>query len=391
MKHCVCHLCGPGSPYGLPPCNLCRLAAERDDYHQLFHGKPRPRTPLPCVHLGVETGETVQCPHCPNDLTNTTARKVYGCAVHGETVGRHYAKGRKSCIGCHEAKPIAPVADVPIRGLPGRSFNGSIAEWGGRTWLAYRQSWSSARVAIVEVGPDWQPIGAPRVLELGRLPEDRLGQEDPRLWVYRGSLFVSYSGVAFPVRDKLTVSVCCARLDDGLRVEHAWYPEFAGRQEWEKNWGFFEAAGDLLTVHTIPGQRVLILPGEGHAVDYTQVAVDLPGAIYGDLRGGAPPVRVGDEYYSWLHGRTREGLYTIGLYTFAAEPPFRPLRFARVPLLYPDPTRKPGGWVANVVFPGGAILRGGFWHVCYGSFDTEIRVATWRADEVERCLMGVGV
>src|SRR5256885_12693044 len=51
--------------------------------------------------------------------------------------------------------------------------------------------------------------------------------------------------------------------------------------------------------------------------------------LFRSMRGGAAPVRVGDEWWCFFHDRVESGghrIYRAGLYTFAAAPPFRVLR-----------------------------------------------------------------
>jgi hypothetical protein len=100
---------------------------------------------------------------------------------------------------------------------------------------------------------------------------------------------------------------------------------------------------------------------------------------------------VGDEFYSWFHGfGTKNGViyYTVGLYTFEAKPPFRPLRLIKTPLVV-------GGysnWEAkaraakHIIYPCGAALKNGRWHISAGEHDNKCVVMAFDAAAVESLL-----
>jgi predicted GH43/DUF377 family glycosyl hydrolase len=275
-------------------------------------------------------------------------------------------------------------------------FNCSAIPLGGpaadRVLLAFRVDLSRARIHVAELDRDMNPRSPSQRLELGRFPEDAHGQEDPRLWMHGGKFHVSYSGTAKRGPD-VVASICYARLDatdDGFRVEEAFAPAYAERQPSEKNWGFFSYERQLFAVYQIhPVHRVLHVH-ESRA----QLAADIEWPStwqHGLMRGGAPPFRVGDEYWHWFHGfERRPGMrlrYTAGLYTFEARPPFAPKRIVRTPVLVaPDESVPVGNRGPNVVYPGGAYLVDGTWHVSYGLHDTWNEVALLDMAELERLL-----
>jgi predicted GH43/DUF377 family glycosyl hydrolase len=113
-------------------------------------------------------------------------------------------------------------------------------------------------------------------------------------------------------------------------------------------------------------------------------------AHYGELRGGAPPVRIGDQYVSFFHSvfpvrllrrclfrllRKRPDKvirYVGGVYGFAAEPPFAPCWLRTTPVLLPPPLprRRPvqlDRRVEQSVYPCGAIFHDQRWVVSFGA------------------------
>ena len=268
-------------------------------------------------------------------------------------------------------------------GLIPEHYQGSIIEYRGQLLLATRRDEpGGAEIHISELTTDLQVRATWQVHCAHPLAE--FGQQDPRLFLYRGQLHVSFHGLARDSSGAVRVTVLLARLsEDARHAEDIWPPYYDQSRNWEKNWAFFEPAdGNLCCVYSIEPHVVLRVEGE-HAYEVGRTEA---GLCWEDasLRGGAPPVRVGDEYYHWFHGfyTTPFVRYALGVYTFSAQAPFRVTRFARRPLLEPTvrPSEKP------VVFPCGAILRDGRWLVSHGHNDRACMITRFDFETVERAL-----
>jgi predicted GH43/DUF377 family glycosyl hydrolase len=390
-----------GRPCGgceLDTCRLCYLFHHRADYRARWSGVSQPvatgRRSLPCTHLGSVT-DRLNC--------NCSRRWVRGCALHGTTT-------LLGCADCPDHQPdiatpertvrISPsrlIANHPegVPAPPGEAFNPSVLLTPSGPLLVVRRHWDNARIGVCRLGDDLQPKELPSPLNLGIHREDRGSQEDPRLFWFRGRPHVSYTGYSFwGQTEGMVASVCYARLSpDGMRVEQSWYPHLEGRQHWEKNWAFFEWERELFAVHTTaPGHRVLHIQ-EGRAYPFTERFWS-PAWAHGVMRGGAAPVRVGEEFWCFFHavqhleGAHQNKRYVAGLYTFEARPPFRPLRLLPVPLLLmEDDTRPKTGYAGpNVVFPGGAYLNQGGWTVACGVHDSYCDLVQFDHDELQRLL-----
>jgi predicted GH43/DUF377 family glycosyl hydrolase len=169
------------------------------------------------------------------------------------------------------------------------------------------------------------------------------------------------------------------------------------RQPVEKNWLLFEHDGEMWAIYTIAPHVVLhvtlgqdgpvlcrpVYQHDWDAQSYTR--------RYGQLRGGAPPVRVGDQYVVFFHSSFvarpwRHRLYRLlrqpptntiyyvgGVYGFAAQPPFAPLWLHPLPLLMPPrlPRRRQqlNPAVAYSAYPCGAIWEDQQWLVTLGGRD----------------------
>lgn len=97
---------------------------------------------------------------------------------------------------------------------------------------------------------------------------------------------------------------------------------------------------------------------------------------YGVIRGGTPPIKIGDEYLTFFHSSVQTNdqyhrRYYMGAYTFADEPPFPITRITVEPLLV-------GSWQDRwykrkplVVFPCGSRLKDNKWLVTMGVNDLD--------------------
>jgi hypothetical protein len=168
----------------------------------------------------------------------------------------------------------------------------------------------------------------------------------------------------------------------GRTIRRLW-PAPGRKQPLEKNWAFFGSAV-LRCVYSIEPHVVLDGCSIGPPLTYASPPSGL--AWENALpRGGAPPVLVGEEYYHFFHYTWLEpcGSYALGVYTFAAEPPFAIKRVCRGPILYPDPGAKP------VVFPCGALRWAGNWLISHGHADSECRIAAFDFQSIEEVLIRV--
>ncbi len=143
-------------------------------------------------------------------------------------------------------------------------FNLSLIRFAGRWLMAYRVGRVQSRIALAELDDAFRPL-CETLIELPSHAEARDGQEDPRLFLFRGDLWLSYTGLARPRN-----TIMLARITpDGAVLEHL-VPDFPARQLREKNWVFFESGGELHAVYHGAPHRVLrvvggkaeLLPGE---------------------------------------------------------------------------------------------------------------------------------
>lgn len=150
----------------------------------------------------------------------------------------------------------------------------------------------------------------------------------------------------------------------------------------EKNWTpFLTPDGQFAIVYAMhPRHEVLMIEGDRVIKTYMSGGdVTLSYWLYGEPRGGSPPVLVGNTYYAFFHSslyhRTLEDgsqrrRYYMGAYKFSAQPPYEILGMTSKPILTGSmhDRRNPGA--PACVFPCGALLQNGLWLITMGVGDT---------------------
>ena len=226
---------------------------------------------------------------------------------------------------------------------------------------------------------------------------------DPRLYRLAGRLFVYWnSGWHEPQNhqflqelDASTLRPLGAPREMRLR---------GNRQKLEKNWTLFEAGG-LFAIYTVNPHRVLTFSVEGGGpIEFADIGPAIPNGggfaqLHGGLRGGAPPQRLGERFYSFCHSieQGAEGYrYVASAYRFEATPPFRPtdMPTGPLPIAIPDHARralpKLNPAVSDVLYPAGVAWHAGAWALSLGLDDERCAIAVLAPAVVEETLAPAG-
>lgn len=361
------------------------------------HGGPVQLAPAPALaHTKPQSAELrrslalarEKCPDLGAKIPHQPcASPLHRCNRFGDMTSKtgHCMDEDRACCDCEHHPVNQRAAADPLA----EHFNPSLVEWRGHTLLATRKGWTRSRIYLTELGADLKPTGAPVELKLAH-PLAKVGQEDPRLMVFGDRLQLWFVGVELHKGQTRTHQLV-ADLDEDLQPVNVWAPQYAHRQyPREKNWSPFVAPdGNLCSVYSISPHVVLCHRGT-IAEEVARVPWFPVLGGYGHLRGGAPPVRVGDEYYHFFHTMTwdaelKHKKYALGVYTFDATFPFAP---KRGPVILKTPPADRPGWYASVVFPCGALLRGDEWLVSYGVHDHRYEIGRWSRAEVDAALAG---
>lgn len=143
----------------------------------------------------------------------------------------------------------------------------------------------------------------------------------------------------------------------------------------EKNWIWFQHDSQWWCQYAINPGEFFRVDGNGNPVEVQKSKdVSLAAWQFGlPLRGGTPPVRVGDEYVAFFHTSTvwqkPKRRYYMGAYTFDAAPPFTLRRMTLQPLLTGSDQDFRALNGPLVIFPNGSILRDNEWLVTFGVND----------------------
>lgn len=278
-----------------------------------------------------------------------------------------------------------------------KQFNNSIIRYRGKLYMIYRVSYFHSILSLCELDENFDVIWNKKLF-INTGVFDSCAQEDSKFFIFRGELYFSYVGlISSRQGNAIICSQMIAKLNDNMEVEQTWYLSFPNRDMHEKNWQFFEFEGELYCVYWIVPHVILKIDLEKSAASYlteTHWKVPQEWAFAGNLRGGANPVLLGDEWYCffhWVYAPPAPAIktYALGVYTFKNRFPFPVSRISSGALLVNKDDTRPDDWHINVVFPCGAFFDKRDWIISYGTHDTYSSVGLWSLSSVESCLISV--
>jgi hypothetical protein len=214
--------------------------------------------------------------------------------------------------------------------------------------------------------------------------------EDMRMLTHRGSTLASFT-LAGQTEKGWLCQILLGEINEAREL--AWVKAIPSPVQSlvEKNWVFFSHGGTLYCVY-YPAPHIVYQVKLDNGVPSLGEKWEAENWKNADLmenaRGGAPPVRVGDEFYHFYHTQHRHGrgvAYQVGLYTFATEPPWNLKRSIKGPLLSMVPSKRD----LDCIFPVGAALEGERWHLSCGIQDHETMAITLDFNDLERLLTKV--
>jgi pyruvyltransferase len=171
------------------------------------------------------------------------------------------------------------------------------------------------------------------------------------------------------------------------------------RRRTEKNWAFFEAENQTWAVYSVTPHTILRVDLDSSA---TEVLCDIDNVaswkpsysnVFGSFRGGAQPIRVGENFLNVVHSRFNmpEGVeYVPAVYEFSAKYPFQPVSELPYPLAlnfdpHTDHTSRGfsegekedlNSTTSSVIYPTGFAVRGEDFVISGGYNDAHCFIAT---------------
>lgn len=256
-----------------------------------------------------------------------------------------------------------------------------------------REAHQRCGVAICPLGTDFKPEENSQFLRfIGPTGDEH--HEDCRLFMFGGEPHISYTEMrGYRPGVDYTCVMKYARLSLDKRgrwhVEQEFQPVYGLNNGFakEKNWVFFEHAGKLMCIYSTQPTHVVLEVNGSEVRRETHVTCG-PVWHWGTIRGGTPPVLIGDKWLSVFHSRVDTEIaphyvrYYAGAYTFENKPPFTVTQVSEMPLMsgseedghQVDP-RYVEGWKPYVVFPCGLVPDADRWLISLGINDWQCAVA----------------
>lgn len=246
-------------------------------------------------------------------------------------------------------------------------YNPAIIRINGNLLMAYRcqnDRGAVSHIAMTWIDGDFHPVGKSMPLHLKR------SAEDPRLFTWGDRLFVgTCDGAGKQFASEITTNGHVLR-DEMLPCKN----------RTEKNYLPFEHDGRLYCVYRFPHgahQHEVWELDENFGIKANLCGTRKPLKWkWGEIRGSTPPVRVGDEYFTFFHSSFRDRsvfqdlVYVVGWLSFQAKPPFAITYMSPCPILWPElSSYGRGPTKALVTFPCGAVYDDGKWIVSAGAND----------------------
>lgn len=272
-------------------------------------------------------------------------------------------------------------------------FNASILRWRSDLVMAYRHGWGGATIRVCSLDGNYVALND-RQLRIPRTPYNDLGNEDPRLFVYRGHPCVSYNGVTRMAGSLRTHMMYSVLHPESLEVTATYVLNYPGRRAWEKNWTFFERDGELCAIYDLYPETVVLQIDGYYAEEVSRVPAPEGMESYcGYPRGGASPVLVDDELWCFYHGvHDVNGRKTYGLSVCVVEL-HKPHRITKVfpgCLLWANEEDRWAPHHPSVVYPAGAVYQRGMWLVSMGYQDRWSELAVFSHASLAEAMVTTG-
>ncbi|MCS7142434.1 MAG: hypothetical protein NZ920_01380 [Aigarchaeota archaeon] len=299
----------------------------------------------------------------------------------------------------HEKNPIIwPDRRYWWRGFS--VFNPAAIELEGKIHILFRafseDKTSTIGMAVSEDGLNIdkildEPVYVPREEFEMKRGLGHSGCEDPRIVKINDKLYMFYT--AFDGIDPPRVALTSISVRNFLNMEWEWTPPILASPPWidDKNacvlreriddkYFYIHRAGGINVVYdyldsleTVDVERLLMLP----------LLSNRPGMWDGKKVGlAAPPLKVEEGWLMFYHGVSHDGVYRVGAALLDRKKPDEVLARTITPILQPEEWYEREGYVNNVVFPCGAVLRDNTVFLYYGGADRYVCVATAQLDEI---------
>lgn len=267
--------------------------------------------------------------------------------------------------------------------LKPNGYNPTIIDSGGSMLMAYRyhEQELTTKLAVARVNDDGDVLNAWELPIYGAE-----SAEDPKWFMQGKMLCLSWVQSKFP-RD-ISAIVKYGNFSETF-IGHIVQAR-VGRNDWtaiEKNWVFWGDEDSTFCLYQCsPSHKVFCLEGTEIMATFETESPTWP---YGAIRGGTSPIAYEGKLLRFFHSQLRlepsepRHRYFVGAYLMEPQPPFKVLAQSRHPIVYASELHDLGGqpsgpcfhFKPNVVFPGGAVVRDGYWLLALGINDCQCTIA----------------
>jgi predicted GH43/DUF377 family glycosyl hydrolase len=289
---------------------------------------------------------------------------------------------------------ILDVKQIHVSRYP-HIFNASIVQLPEGLLMSFRHIpnpllCNNSEIGLVWLDQDFNAISKPQLLDIRNGPT-ALRAEDARLISIGNTLYMIYTDYLDRKETRFKRKVFIAEVDYKGPVfalknqECLEVFEKCPKNKLEKNWVPFDYNGSLTLAYSLLPHRILTpLPGTSicQTIASSEGSINWP---WGELRGGTPALKVGDQYLSFFHTvKTTATLqsngknirhYFMGAYTFSLDPPFHITQISPEPIIgkgfYTGRSYIPYWGPLQVIFPCGFIYNDSYIWVTYGRQDHE--------------------
>jgi predicted GH43/DUF377 family glycosyl hydrolase len=204
--------------------------------------------------------------------------------------------------------------------------------------------------------------------------------EDPRVIYHAGKTYVACCNfVWYRIKKWTGAHQIIVEVDDKWDQKRRYDPVYGKNGKGlglnvghEKNWVWFFHESKLQMIYGAHPHTVVEFDDQVRPTTVRRTDNTVPWKC-GEIRGGTPPVKVGNEYFTFFHSSlpwtSRYRRYFMGAYAFEARPPFHITRMTADPLLIGSQNDP---WVDKkplVIFALGSLFRDDKWLVTFGVND----------------------
>lgn len=221
----------------------------------------------------------------------------------------------------------------------------------------------------------------PEPIFVGEGLQEAWGVEDPRISRIGNTFYMLYTAFGGRDWDDHRIAMACSR---DMRK---WERHGVLLDEPNKDAGLLEEKVDgryMLFHRRMPHIWVAFSSDLKHWEDHQIIMETIPGG-WEELKIGiaGQPIRIAQGYLMIYHAVDRHKTYRLGAALLDGEDPTKVVRRLPEPILEPELEWEKEGFVPNVVFSCGQVVKDDFLYVYYGAADRVIGVAGIELDQIK--------